>query len=775
MELRVIAERMRATSEYLRGAAWIGMGISFLRAISMGKYLWKAKNKRKMRFGKKSKKVEKLLYTLVLAGGCGAFFTGDPIYGAEISEPLRIEWVESPHLEREGVWYYNQEFGIRLLEEKNEEEQEEKEEVSSEELSNIEIQIRQKNTGGEWEEIEEEQFSEKGIMILQEEERCWEIRFSKPIQCQVIGRWEEENADSDFSVWQEVALDQNAPVILETEVLHENTGEQAVPEKGTFFSRDRLKARLVSQDETGIEKILCEGVDSTSGEMIFQQKMEGEGWILLPQDFCGRLIWKIEDYSGNELVWEQPEIFCIESLQIHREHSGLCMEITEETSEGALLKMGVWDHWSGIRKIWLKKDGRVFWEEWLDQKNDRIYTWENFVEVTVTDEKDITVTLVFEDRAGYQNECSVTVEGKEIPQEEPEEDKTEGEEPVPEKEPETEQEEPPIPWKDDRQEPKIMISGVEEGKSYSGQVSFLATIQDAWLDWEKSEGILYGERQGAIPLEKTKEGQFFWKTEEKDNRDDVYRLLIQAWDRNGNVAKAEVNFLINQRGSVFRIEQGEKKENLSETFELLVTEENRSEVTHRTVMCIWEGRPKVLQETVDYTMDVKQDSGKWIYQYRFLPQLFQKEGRYTIHLVTADRAGNRRSNLHFYDEQKQYRKLPIEFCISSKKEQEGAEQMKNSLLYFRQKKATEKENIVESSKKEESFSQNKETDKMVLRETTEKEKRGESVKGGAEKEREKIFLGRGESGGLGEIRQIGKWILLCGAVVLHRMKRRIFR
>ena len=60
--------------------------------------------------------------------------------------------MESPHLEREGVWYYNQEFGIRLLEEKNEEEQEEKEEVSSEELSNIEIQIRQKNTGGEWEE-----------------------------------------------------------------------------------------------------------------------------------------------------------------------------------------------------------------------------------------------------------------------------------------------------------------------------------------------------------------------------------------------------------------------------------------------------------------------------------------------------------------------------------------------------------------------------------------------------------------------------------------------
>lgn len=183
----------------------------------------------------------------------------------------------------------------------------------------------------------------------------------------------------------------------------------------------------------------------------------------------------------------------------------------------------------------------------------------------------------------------------------------------------------------------------------------------------------------------------------------------------------------------------------------------------------------MLQETVDYTMDVKQDSGKWIYQYRFLPQVFQKEGRYTIHLVTADQAGNRRSNLHFYDEQKQYRKLPIEFCISSKKEQEGAEQMKNSLLYFRQKKATEKENIVESSKKEESFSQNKETDKMVLRETTEKEKRGESVKGGAEKEREKIFLGRGESGGLGEIRQIGKWILLCGSVVLHRMKRRIFR
>ena len=314
---------------------------------------------------------------------------------------------------------------------------------------------------------------------------------------------------------------------------------------------------------------------------------------------------------------EQPEIFCIESLQIHREHSGLRMEITEETSEGALLKMGVWDHWSGIRKIWLKKDGRVFWEEWLDQKNDRIYTWENFVEVTVTDEKDITVTLVFEDRAGYQNECSVTVEGKETPQEEPEEDKAEEEEPVPEKEPETEQ------------EPADSMEGRSTGaedhdfrcgggkKPIEGQVSFLATIQDAWLDWEKSEGILYGERQGAIPLEKTKEGQFFWKTEEKDNRDDVYRLLIQAWDRNGNVAKAEVNFLINQRGSVFRIEQGEKKENLSETFELLVTEENRSEVTHRTVMCIWEGRPKVLQETVDYTMDVKQDSGKWIYQYRF--------------------------------------------------------------------------------------------------------------------------------------------------------------
>ena len=29
-------------------------------------------------------------------------------------------------------------------------------------------------------------------------------------------------------------------------------------------------------------------------------------------------LWKIEDYSGNELVWEQPEIFCIESLQIRK-------------------------------------------------------------------------------------------------------------------------------------------------------------------------------------------------------------------------------------------------------------------------------------------------------------------------------------------------------------------------------------------------------------------------------------------------------------------------
>lgn len=772
MELRVIAERMRATSEYLKGAAWIGMGISFLSAISIGEYLWKHKSKRKMRSGRKRRRAERILYALVLARACEAFFAGEPIYGGEISEPLRIEWVEEPHLEREGVWYYNQEFGIRLLvEDKNEEEQGEKEELSPTELSKIKIEIRQKNTGGEWEEVEEEQFSEKGIVIWQEEGKGWEIRFSKAIQCQVIGIWEEANTDSDFSILQEVALDQNAPVILETEVLHENTGEQAVPEKGVFFSGDRLRARIVSQDETGIERISCEGKDTTTGEKVFEQEMEGEGEILLPQDFCGCLTWKITDYGGNELVWKQPEIFCIESPQIHREHSGIRMEITEETSKGVLLNIGVWDQWSGIRKIWMKKNGRVVWEEWLDQKNGSIYTWENIVEIEVPDENDITVTLVFEDRAGYQEECMVTVEGKDIPLEETEEEREEQEELLPEKEPETEQEKPPIPWKEDRQAPKIMISGVEEGGSYSGQVSFWAIIQDTWLDWERSEGILYREHQGEIALEKTEEGKFFWKVEEKGNRDGVYRLLIQAWDRNGNMAKEEVNFLINQRGSVFRMEQQGKKGDFSEPSELLVTEENRSEVTHRTVMCIWEGRPKVLQEAVDYTIDAKQDSGKWIYQYRFMPELFHKEGRYTIHLVTADRAGNRRSNLHFYDEQKQYRKLPMEFYVSSKKEQEGAKQMENSLLYFRQKKENDKENAVENSENEEKFQKDKETAKIVMQETTKKEKMEEPIKVDAGKERTKTFSEGGESGRLEEIRQMGKWLLLFGAILLHRRKR----
>ena len=83
----------------------------------------------------------------------------------------------------------------------------------------------------------EEQFSEKRNNIYR---KLGNSICQTDTVCQVIRQWEEENVSSDFSAGG--GFDQNTPVILETEVLH--TGEQA--EKGAFFSRDRLKARLTS-------------------------------------------------------------------------------------------------------------------------------------------------------------------------------------------------------------------------------------------------------------------------------------------------------------------------------------------------------------------------------------------------------------------------------------------------------------------------------------------------------------------------------------------------
>lgn len=214
-----------------------------------------------------------------------------------------------------------------------------------------------------------------------------------------------------------------------------------------------------------------------------------------------------------------------------------------------------------------------------------------------------------------------------------------------------------IRWKEDSQKPVIFLKGIQDEAEYNEDVSMEIEVTDPWLDVKHSTIYLVGERLGVItvPVEKKDGGiRFVWNPGVDSQWDDRYQIYVEAADLAGNVEKRQVEFVVNRTGSVYKV-TGLADMVSSGLPDIIIEEENLSQVIKHTILCIWEGEAVILKEGVDYKVERLGRISKYILR----PSLFSREGLYTITIISEDSAGNRRSNL-----KNKKVSIPISFSVN---------------------------------------------------------------------------------------------------------------
>ena len=194
--------------------------------------------------------------------------------------------------------------------------------------------------------------------------------------------------------------------------------------------------------------------------------------------------------------------------------------------------------------------------------------------------------------------------------------------------------------------PEERIVGIKDGRIINGVLNISIYAIDEWLDTEKSYVKINGQNS------KDEYEYFFTEKEncinifdEASFRDDYYKLTIFLSDKAGNECEQIISFMINRKGSVFDIDENNKRIIGTATEEIkdfTITEKNLSKVDIENARILFALNARVadLKNGTDYLIKEQKDETGYTYTYIFSNDLFVKEGVYTISISTTDEAGN---------------------------------------------------------------------------------------------------------------------------------------
>ena len=112
-----------------------------------------------------------------------------------------------------------------------------------------------------------------------------------------------------------------------------------------------------------------------------------------------------------------------------------------------------------------------------------------------------------------------------------------------------------------------------------------------------------------------------------------------------NISEKEIRFWINRSGSQYELEGLEEDGSYTGKRPLILEESNLNHVETCTLMYVWNGETRILEEGMDYIRSVRQEDSGMHYRYVLDTGLFTRAGQYTVTLLTEDEAGNKSSNL----------------------------------------------------------------------------------------------------------------------------------
>lgn len=209
----------------------------------------------------------------------------------------------------------------------------------------------------------------------------------------------------------------------------------------------------------------------------------------------------------------------------------------------------------------------------------------------------------------------------------------------------------------DRTAPEIVVSGVENGKSYSCLDHIMVEVKEENLS-EEALGLCLADASGdLIKLPESRENQqsgMKIAVEELGTLPDgEYTVSIQAGDTAGNRAETAVAFRLNSTGSAYFLSSGARtlveKYYVKEGSSFTLIEKNVDKIRKSAVTCVKNGSFFLLQEGKDYQVSCRKEAAGWRYEYLLFSKCFQEEGSYSVALKSEDEAGNQNDSRTMYD------------------------------------------------------------------------------------------------------------------------------
>lgn len=203
----------------------------------------------------------------------------------------------------------------------------------------------------------------------------------------------------------------------------------------------------------------------------------------------------------------------------------------------------------------------------------------------------------------------------------------------------------------DQTVPELKIQGIGNHSSNNGTVAPVINFYDENSDQNKMELTLEEGANGKINIQSMihttsgEDGTQITFDNFKQGMDGIYTLTAKVKDLAGNQSGDQIMFSVNRKGSVYRFSSRTKqlleKVFVSHAEEVVIYEDNVDWLTYSELSCSYNGTLIEMEAGKDYTVDKTggEDKRKQ-YTYKIPAGFFRKEGVYTIHIYSEDKASN---------------------------------------------------------------------------------------------------------------------------------------
>lgn len=199
-------------------------------------------------------------------------------------------------------------------------------------------------------------------------------------------------------------------------------------------------------------------------------------------------------------------------------------------------------------------------------------------------------------------------------------------------------------WRIDKTAPKLLLQGVQDQKHYQKPMKIEGWIEEEQLEEKKTGWKLIGKEQGELSLRVSEDKKkMIWELQE-EMKDDWYTLSVWAEDFAGNRLEETMVFCLNQTGPRYEISGAQDGGIYKENPEITIGIKDRSRLVQYQILYGRESEVTALKPE-DYEIQEQWEETQWVYEIQLRPELFERDGIYTLMVYAKDEAGNENSSI----------------------------------------------------------------------------------------------------------------------------------